>query len=86
MTKGDSASSFETCIMTRGLSIDSITKGQSSFMADMAELRAILKRAKDGSTPLSNASCPFCQHCQHRPLQKHCRPQKDLPADSVLAW
>ena len=38
------------CIMTRILSRDNIMKGQSSFVAEMAELRAILKRAKDCST------------------------------------
>ena len=38
------------CIMTRVLSRDNIMKGQSSFVAEMAELRAILKRAVDGST------------------------------------
>lgn len=38
------------CIMTRIISRDNIMKGQSSFVAEMAELRAILKRARDGST------------------------------------
>lgn len=38
------------CMMTRILSRDNIMKGQSSFVAEMAELRAILKRAKDSST------------------------------------
>ena len=48
------ASSFKLrpfrCMMTRILSRDNIMKGQSSFVAEMAELKAILKRAKDGST------------------------------------
>ena len=38
------------CIMTRILSRDNIMKGQSSFVAEMTELRAILKRAKNAST------------------------------------
>ena len=38
------------CMMTRILSRDNIMKGQSSFVAEMAELRAILKRARDGHT------------------------------------
>lgn len=38
------------CIMTRILSKDNIMKGQSSFVAEMSELRAILKRAVDAST------------------------------------
>ena len=38
------------CIMTRILSRDNIMKGQSSFVAEMSELRAILKRANDSST------------------------------------
>ena len=38
------------CIMTRILSRDNIMKGQSSFIAEMSELRAILKRATDAST------------------------------------
>jgi DNA mismatch repair protein MutS len=38
------------CMMTRILSKDNIMKGQSSFVAEMAELRAILKRATDSST------------------------------------
>ena len=38
------------CIMTRILSEDNFTKGQSSFVAEMSELRAILKRATDAST------------------------------------
>ena len=38
------------CIMTRILSRDNIMKGQSSFVAEMSELRAILKRATDSST------------------------------------
>lgn len=38
------------CMMTRILSRDNIMKGQSSFVAEMSELRAILKRAKDSST------------------------------------
>ena len=38
------------CIMTRILSRDNIMKGQSSFVAEMSELRAILKRAVDSST------------------------------------
>ncbi len=37
-------------IMTRILSRDNIMKGQSSFVAEMSELRAILKRAVDPST------------------------------------
>lgn len=37
-------------IMTRILSRDNIMKGQSSFIAEMSELRAILKRATDAST------------------------------------
>lgn len=48
------ASSFKicpfSCIMTRILSRDNIMKGQSSFVAEMSELRAILKRAVDPST------------------------------------
>lgn len=38
------------CIMTRILSRDNIMKGQSSFVAEMSELRAIIKRAVDPST------------------------------------
>ena len=38
------------CIMTRILSRDNFMKGQSSFVAEMSELRAILKRATDSST------------------------------------
>jgi DNA mismatch repair protein MutS len=38
------------CIMTRILSRDNIMKGQSSFVVEMSELRAILKRAVDSST------------------------------------
>lgn len=38
------------CIMTRILSEDNMVKGQSSFVAEMSELRAILKRAHDPST------------------------------------
>ncbi len=38
------------CIMTRILSEDNFAKGQSSFVAEMSELRAILKRAVDAST------------------------------------
>jgi DNA mismatch repair protein MutS len=38
------------CIMTRILSRDNIMKGQSSFVAEMSELRAILKRATDASS------------------------------------
>lgn len=38
------------CIMTRILSRDNIMKGQSSFVAEMVELKAILKRANDPST------------------------------------
>lgn len=38
------------CIMTRILSRDNIMKGQSSFVAEMSELRAILKRTVDSST------------------------------------
>ena len=38
------------CIMTRILSRDNFMKGQSSFVAEMSELRAILKRATDQST------------------------------------
>ena len=38
------------CIMTRILSRDNFMKGQSSFVAEMSELRAILKRATDPST------------------------------------
>lgn len=38
------------CIMTRILSRDNIMKGHSSFIAEMSELRAILKRATDAST------------------------------------
>ncbi len=34
-----------SCMMTRILSRDNIMKGQSSFVAEMSELRAILKRA-----------------------------------------
>ena len=49
-----SASSFTfrpfRCMMTRILSRDNIMKGQSSFVAEMVELKAILKRAKDPST------------------------------------
>lgn len=49
-----SASSFAfypfKCIMTRILSRDNFMKGQSSFVAEMSELRAILKRATDQST------------------------------------
>lgn len=37
-------------LMTRILSRDNIMKGQSSFVAEMAELRAIIRRANDGST------------------------------------
>ena len=37
-------------MMTRILSRDNIMKGQSSFVAEMVELKAILKRAKDSST------------------------------------
>jgi DNA mismatch repair protein MutS len=48
------ASSFSICpfrcIMTRILSRDNIMKGQSSFVAEMSELRAILKRAVNSST------------------------------------
>ena len=48
------ASSFSfypfKCIMTRILSRDNFMKGQSSFVAEMSELRAILKRATDQST------------------------------------
>lgn len=48
------ASSFSIspfkCIMSRILSRDNIMKGQSSFVAEMSELRAILKRAVDPST------------------------------------
>ena len=48
------ASSFTICpfrcIMTRILSRDNIMKGQSSFVAEMSELRAILKRAADPTT------------------------------------
>lgn len=48
------ASSFSICpfkcIMTRILSRDNIMKGQSSFVAEMSELRAILRRAVDSST------------------------------------
>ena len=36
--------------MTRILSRDNFMKGQSSFVAEMSELRAILKRATDSST------------------------------------
>ena len=35
-----------SCMMTRILSRDNIMKGQSSFVAEMSELRAVLKRAK----------------------------------------
>ena len=35
-----------SCMMTRILSRDNIMKGQSSFVAEMSELRAILKRAR----------------------------------------
>ena len=49
-----SASSFTfrpfRCMMTRILSRDNIMKGQSSFVAEMVELKAILKRANDPST------------------------------------
>jgi DNA mismatch repair protein MutS len=49
-----SASSFSfypfKCIMTRILSRDNFMKGQSSFVAEMSELRAILKRATGPST------------------------------------
>ena len=38
------------CMMTRILSRDNIMKGQSSFVAEMVELKAILKRANDPST------------------------------------
>ncbi len=38
------------CIMTRILSEDNFAKGQSSFVAEMSELRAIIKRAVDAST------------------------------------
>ncbi len=38
------------CLMTRILSRDNIMKGQSSFVAEMSELRAVLKRATDPST------------------------------------
>lgn len=38
------------CIMTRILSRDNIMKGQSSFVAEMSELKAIIKRATDAST------------------------------------
>ena len=38
------------CLMTRILSEDNIMKGQSSFVAEMSELRAILKRAEDAFT------------------------------------
>lgn len=38
------------CLMTRILSRDNFMKGQSSFVAEMSELKAILKRAKDSST------------------------------------
>ena len=38
------------CMMTRILSRDNIMKGQSSFVAEMVELKAILKRANDTST------------------------------------
>ena len=48
------ASSFSIspfrCIMTRILSRDNIMKGQSSFVAEMSELKAILSRAVDEST------------------------------------
>jgi DNA mismatch repair protein MutS len=48
------ASSFSfypfKCIMTRILSRDNFMKGQSSFVAEMSELRAILKRATGPST------------------------------------
>lgn len=48
------ASKFEfhpfTRIMTRILSEDNMTKGHSSFVAEMLELRAILKRANGPST------------------------------------
>lgn len=37
------------CMMTRILSRDNIMKGQSSFVAEMVELKAILKRASDSS-------------------------------------
>lgn len=37
-------------MMTRILSRDNIMKGQSSFVAEMVELKAILKRANDPST------------------------------------
>ena len=35
-----------SCMMTRILSRDNIMKGQSSFVAEMSELRAVLKRAR----------------------------------------
>lgn len=35
-----------SCMMTRILSRDNIMKGQSSFVAEMSELRAVLKRAE----------------------------------------
>ena len=38
------------CMMTRILSEDNMMKGQSSFVAEMSELRAILKRAQGPST------------------------------------
>jgi DNA mismatch repair protein MutS len=38
------------CMMTRILSEDNMMKGQSSFVAEMSELRAILKRAHAPST------------------------------------
>lgn len=38
------------CIMSRIISEDNMVKGQSSFVAEMSELRAILKRANDSST------------------------------------
>lgn len=38
------------CIMTRILSEDNIMKGQSSFVAEMSELRAILRRAHNRQT------------------------------------
>lgn len=38
------------CIMTKILTKDNIMKGQSSFVAEMSELRSILKRANDAST------------------------------------
>ena len=48
------ASSYEyypfECIMTRILSEDNMMKGQSSFVSEMSELRAILKRAQGPST------------------------------------